>query len=211
MGVSLSRLMRALLPVVALAASGVTGAASGGTMYVYELPDGTRMVTDYALSNRHYRLVRVGRSAKGIGHLMAVNNVQFFRADPSAYDDLIRRAAKEHGVDSALVKAIMHAESAFNPFARSRKGAIGLMQVMPATARRYGVEDVYDPAQNIMAGVRYLKHLSELFGNKNYLIIAAYNAGEDAVRRHRGIPPYAETQYYVRKVLRYKRRYARKF
>lgn len=177
-------------------------------MYVYEMPNGTRIVTDYALNNKHYRLVRVGNNARGLGHLAVSKDSQFFRAKPSTYDALIRRIAAQYRVDFALVKAIIHAESAFNPYAKSHKGAVGLMQLMPKTAARYGITDIYDPVQNIQAGVRHLKYLSKKFNNKNYLIIAAYNAGENAVKRYKGIPPYRETRLYVRKVLRYKRRYS---
>jgi len=179
------------------------------SMYVYELPDGSRIVTDYPLNNRHYRLVRTGVDTRGVGQLAASKNNQFFRTDPDAYDGLIRRIASEHEVDFALVKAVMHVESSFNPYARSPKGALGLMQVLPETARRHGVHDVYDPEQNIEAGVRHLKYLLGLFNHKHYLVLAAYNAGENAVRNHRGIPPYQETQSYVRRVLKMKREYAR--
>jgi soluble lytic murein transglycosylase-like protein len=188
---------------------GAAPAGATGMLYVYELPDGSRIVTDHALNNRHYRLVRTGADARGLGHLAASQNSQLFRTDPSTYDDLIRQAAARHQVDFALVKAVMHAESAFNPYARSPKGALGLMQVMPATAQRHGFEDVYEPAKNIEAGVKHLRYLNELFGNKQYLVIAAYNAGENAVKQHRGIPPYEETQQYVRRVLQLKRAYAR--
>lgn len=179
-------------------------------IYVYQLPDGSRMVTDHPLNNRHYRLVRVGETAKGIGQLAVANNAQFFRADPSAYDRLIARVAAEHKVDFALVKAVMHVESAFNPYAKSHKGALGLMQVLPETAQRYGIADVYDPNQNVLAGVQHLRYLLQLFKNKRTLALAAYNAGENAVRRHRGVPPYRETRDYVKKVMRYEREYSRK-
>lgn len=134
---------------------------------------------------------------------------QSFRTNSSAYDDLIRRAAREHQVDFALVKAIMHVESAFNPYARSHKGAHGLMQVLPSTARRYGVDarDIYDPYHNVQAGVRYLKFLTTQFRDIRH-VIAAYNAGENAVLTHRGIPPYDETVNYVVKVMQQKRRYS---
>jgi soluble lytic murein transglycosylase-like protein len=178
-------------------------------MYVYELPNGSRMVTDHPLSGKHYRLVRVGAS-KGMGHLAASRTSQFFRPDPSAYDEIILRKATAHRVDFALVKAVIHVESSFNPYAVSHKGALGLMQVMPETAKRHGIHDIYDPEDNIEAGVRHLKYLSEKFGNKNHLVLAAYNAGENAVRRHQGIPPYKETQLYVRKVMLYKRQYGTK-
>ena len=142
--------------------------------------------------------------------LAASGDSQFFRTDPDAYDDLIRQVARDHNVDFALIKAIMHAESGFNPYARSSKGALGLMQLLPATAKRYGVDDMYDPAENIRAGVQHIKYLLGMFSHKYYLVLAAYNAGENAVKRHKGIPPYRETQAYVRKVLQYKRYYSTK-
>ncbi len=196
-----------LLPCLLVAAT--TTAAGDKTLYVYELPDGTRMVTDHRLNNRHYRLVREGVVGDRLGQLAASRNRQFFRAAPDTYDPLIRAVCEHHGVDFALVKAIMHAESSFNPYARSPKGALGLMQVLPQTARRHGVHDVYTPSQNIEAGVRHIKFLLERFDHRLHLAVAAYNAGENAVRRHRGIPPYPETQHYVRKVLRLRRLYSR--
>jgi soluble lytic murein transglycosylase-like protein len=188
--------------------AGSAWAGSTATLYVYELSDGSRIVTDHKLSGKNYRLVRMGASTKGIGQLAASQDSQLFRADPCAYDDLIRRYAKEYKVDFALVKAVMSVESSFNPYARSNKGALGLMQVLPETAKRQGVDDVYDPAQNIEAGVKHLRYLLDIFNNKQYLVIAAYNAGENAVRRHRGIPPFQETQSYVRRVLSLKRLYS---
>jgi soluble lytic murein transglycosylase-like protein len=197
-----------LVLLLGAAVAGVAQADAKPNLYVYELPDGSRIVTDHALNNKQYRLVRVGTNVRGTGHLVASRDSQLFRADPSTYDPLIKKAAAQYGVDFALVKAIMHVESSFNPYAASHKGALGLMQVLPGTARRHGVEDVYDPQQNIEAGVRHIKYLSEMFNHKQYLVIAAYNAGENAVVRHGGIPPYAETQAYVRKVLSMKRQYA---
>jgi len=181
--------------------------AQGTRLYVYELPDGSRVVTDHAVNNKQYRLVRTGESANKLGQLAAARTPEFFRTDPDAYDALIRRKAREHQVDFALVKAIVHVESSFNPYAVSHRGARGLMQLLPATAKRHGIHDVYDPAQNIEAGIRHLKYLGTLFNNKNHLVLAAYNAGENAVLRHNGIPPYTETQMYVRKVLQMKRQY----
>ena len=115
---------------------------------------------------------------------------------------LIEQAARQHGVQADLIRAVIGAESAYEPMALSPKGAAGLMQLMPATARRYGVKDVWDPAQNIHGGARYLGDLISRFGNDVPLALAAYNAGEAAVLRHGGIPPYAETKDYVFKVLR---------
>lgn len=186
-----------------------TMAEAGALLYVYQLPNGTRMVTNYQLNNKNYKLVRVGHNFNGMGLISAGSNPQFFRPSTSAYDSLIRRAAQEHGLDFALVKAIMHVESAFNPYARSHKGAYGLMQVLPETAQRYGVErsEIYEPRKNIEAGVRYLKFLTTRFRDVRH-VIAAYNAGENAVSTYGGIPPYAETASYVTKVLKQQRYYA---
>lgn len=120
---------------------------------------------------------------------------------PSLYDGLISDAAQVHSVDPRLVKSVMLIESAFNPAAVSRKGARGLMQLMPETAARYGVRNVFDPAENIAGGVRYLRDLIGLFGGDLPRLLAAYNAGENAVLRYGGVPPYEETQLYVHKGL----------
>jgi len=119
---------------------------------------------------------------------------------PVPYGELIHDAATRAGVDPLLVRAVIQVESAYQPTARSPKGAMGLMQLMPATARRYAVRDPYDPSSNIEAGTRHLKMLLDRF--ELSLALAAYNAGEAAVERFRGIPPYRETQDYVRQVLR---------
>jgi soluble lytic murein transglycosylase-like protein len=118
-----------------------------------------------------------------------------------AYADLVVSLAKKHEVDWKLVAAVMRAESNFNPRAVSPKGALGLMQLMPATARRYSVTDPYDPVQNIDAGVRHLKMLIQRFPGKLDLVLAAYNSGEKTVDRFKGIPPFSETRSYVKKVL----------
>jgi soluble lytic murein transglycosylase-like protein len=117
----------------------------------------------------------------------------------SAYDPIIRRLAAAHGVDAALVRAVIQVESAFEPRARSNRGAVGLMQVMPATARQYGIRNPYDPSANIEAGVRHLHTLLARFPLA--LALAAYNAGEGAVQKFHGIPPYPETRAYVARVL----------
>lgn len=131
-------------------------------------------------------------------------------ASHAAYDHIIVDYADRYGVDAALVKAIIHAESDFRPKARSRVGARGLMQLMPTTARMYGVSSgrLYEPRSNIHAGVRHLRNLLRTFKGNVRLSVAAYNAGEGAVKRHRGLPPYRETRGYVRKVLRFYARYS---
>jgi len=118
------------------------------------------------------------------------------------FEQLIAKTADKHQVDPKLLHAVIQAESAYNPSAVSSAGAVGLMQLMPATAARFGVNDSYDPVQNIEGGTRYLKHLLHLFNSDLRLAVAAYNAGENAViRHHHNIPPYAETQHYVSEVL----------
>jgi hypothetical protein len=116
------------------------------------------------------------------------------------YEPIIQRVSAEQGVDVRLVRAVIQVESAYQPLARSAKGAVGLMQVMPATARLYGVTNPYDPTANIEAGIRHLKSLLERFPLA--LALAAYNAGEAAVQRFRGVPPYPETRNYVSAILK---------
>lgn len=118
----------------------------------------------------------------------------------TAFDPLIEQAAARYGLHPELVRAVIRAESAFDPAARSPKGAMGLMQLMPATARRYGVHDPLDPRANVDAGVRHLRTLVDRFRNLP-LALAAYNAGEEAVVRAGGIPPWAETRAYIARVL----------
>jgi len=121
----------------------------------------------------------------------------------SQYDDLIVKASERHKIEPALIKAIIKAESNFNHRAVSRKGAKGLMQLMPATASSLQVQDSFHPENNIEGGVKYLRYLLNYFNGNLPLALAAYNAGENAVIRHRGIPPYRETQVYVERVLSY--------
>ncbi|WP_202841123.1 lytic transglycosylase domain-containing protein [Luteimonas saliphila] len=129
------------------------------------------------------------------------------RLNTASYAAEVKAAAAEFGVEEAIVRAIMHAESAFNPNALSRAGAQGLMQLMPATAQRFGVVNAYDPAQNIRGGVEYLAWLLKRFNGDLTLAAAGYNAGEGAVDRHKGVPPYGETQRYVVRVGQLAERY----
>ena len=122
------------------------------------------------------------------------------RLNTNAYADEIAEAARQFGVEEAIVRAIMHAESAYNPNALSHAGAQGLMQLMPATAKRFGVTNAFDPGQNIRGGVQYLAWLLKRFNGDLTLAAAGYNAGEGAVDRHKGVPPYSETQRYVQRV-----------
>jgi soluble lytic murein transglycosylase-like protein len=127
------------------------------------------------------------------------------------YEPLLQRVAKAHGLHPALLAAVIEVESGFNARAQSPKGAIGLMQLMPDTAARYGTYDLYSPEQNVEAGARYLRDLLAMFNNDVRLAVAAYNAGENAVIRHgRRIPPYAETVRYVPMVMERYNRFQRR-
>ncbi len=131
--------------------------------------------------------------------------------DIQKYSAIVQTAAKAYGVDASLVHAVISAESGYNPYAVSRRGAMGLMQLMPDTARRYGVQNMMDPVENIHGGVRYLRDLIAMFKGRLDLVIAAYNAGENAVIRYGlTIPPYAETRHYVPKVLGFYRNFQKR-
>ena len=123
--------------------------------------------------------------------------------EPQSFEQIVRSASNRYGVDPNLVWAVMKVESNFNPEAVSKKGARGLMQLMPATARQHRVDNIHDPSQNIQAGVRHLRLLLNRFQGNLRLGLAAYNAGSRAVERYRNIPPYSETRKYVRRVLKY--------
>jgi transglycosylase-like protein with SLT domain len=124
------------------------------------------------------------------------------KTDRRALMQMASKIARRHGVAEPLVHAVIEVESKYNPKAVSRAGAMGLMQLMPKTADKYSVADAFDPVQNVDAGVRYLKDLLERYSGQVRLALAAYNAGEEAVERHGGIPPYRETIDYVRRVQR---------
>jgi soluble lytic murein transglycosylase-like protein len=120
--------------------------------------------------------------------------------DRDGTDKMVREAAERHNVDPALVRAVIETESNWNPMAKSRKGAMGLMQLIPSTAIRFGVNDAFSPKQNVDAGVHYLKTLLERYNGNLDLALAAYNAGEGAVDRAHGVPAYRETRTYVQRV-----------
>jgi soluble lytic murein transglycosylase-like protein len=136
------------------------------------------------------------------------NEGSSFAKDSNQFDLLISEFSKKYQVDFALIKAMIRAESGFNPTAVSRKGAKGLMQLMPETASRLNVSNIFNPRENIEGGVRYFKYLLSLFDNDIRLSLAAYNAGENLVGALRSIPPYRETVDYVRKVLSYYQSYS---
>jgi soluble lytic murein transglycosylase-like protein len=117
------------------------------------------------------------------------------------YDELIRRIGQKYRVEHTLIHSIIRAESNYDRFAISSKGALGLMQLMPATAIQYGVKNVFDPSENIEGGVKYLKDLIKLYNGKTDLVLAAYNAGQEAVKKYNGIPPYSETRNYISRIM----------
>ena len=137
-----------------------------------------------------------------------VNQGKTFSLNQKRFTAFVEEAAKIYQVETALLHAVITAESNYNPNALSPKGAIGLMQLMPGTAKRYGIANPYDPAQNIRGGAQYLKYLLSMFNNDLQLVLAAYNAGENAVAVHGNrLPPYKETMLYVPKVLGYYQKY----
>lgn len=165
------------------------------------LPPSTALIYSLLFSDVHEALVaRLWNRLMGRSTPPGVGVGGGTPLPPTAFDALIQEAAARYRVDPALVKAVIKAESNFDPAAVSHAGAKGLMQLMDTTAAALGVENVFDPAQNIDAGVRYLAQQLERFGDVR-LALAAYNAGPGAVSRYGGIPPYAETQTYVRRVL----------
>jgi len=128
-------------------------------------------------------------------------------ASVTTYDHWIRGASKKYSLDPSLVKAVIHAESRFDPLAVSPKGAIGLMQIDPVTAIELGITDPFNPKYNIYGGVRYLREMLDAFKGDKHLALAAYNAGPNQVLRHNGVPPFKDTKKYLSKVLRYQTYY----
>jgi soluble lytic murein transglycosylase-like protein len=192
-----------LAPALALAAglSLAFAAPLSADIYTYTDAEGTLHVTNAPQGDPRFKLTIRGReTAPGFsyGRGRAVPPARVVAH--SAYDAVVRQAAARYRMDEALVRAVIHAESYFNASAVSPKGASGLMQLMPGTASRFGVHDIFDPVENVHAGVRYLSELQRMFNGDLRLTLAAYNAGEGAVQRHGGIPPYPETIEYVDRV-----------
>lgn len=165
-------------------------------IYAWRDASGTLVLSDRPLSKdaklRSYE-VRQGSTVRTAEPISAQRAI--------SYDDLIQHHSTDQGIRADLVRAVIQAESAFDPWARSIKGAMGLMQLMPATAAEFGVLNAFDPAENIRAGVRYLRRLLDRYNNNEELALAAYNAGPTAVDRYgQQIPPYRETRSYVKKI-----------
>ncbi|MEN8222924.1 MAG: lytic transglycosylase domain-containing protein [Acidobacteriota bacterium] len=122
---------------------------------------------------------------------------------PSLYSNKISKLSKKYKIREDLILAVARAESAFNPFAKSKKGAVGIMQLMKSTAKHYGVTNRYDADQNLDGGIRHLKYLYEKYNKDLSIVLAAYNAGEQAVKKYNGVPPYKETRNYIKKVKKF--------
>ena len=179
--------------------------------YVYQLPDGSREITDRPKFNRAYKLVKKSQKVVGVGHSLSSQVAIDTPTNANKFDDLINIVSKKHNMDPYLIKAVVHTESYFNPNATSRVGASGLMQLMPRTAEIYGVFDLYSPMKNLDAGVRHLRYLLRRYKNRLSIALAAYNAGEKAVRYYNGIPPYRETRRYIKKVIQYQAYYKNQY
>ncbi|HIE54840.1 MAG TPA: lytic transglycosylase domain-containing protein [Chromatiaceae bacterium] len=177
---------------------------AAGIIYKYRDAEGRILLTDNPRHGRGMALLkRFHYNAKPMSG-GSVPSLPRLKENISRFSPLIHKIASDMGLDPALIHAVILAESAYDPKALSPKGAMGLMQLMPATAERFGVRDAYDPVQNIRGGTRYLKWLMERFGNNLELVVAAYNAGEGAVEKYgRTIPPYKETRAYVKRVKEY--------
>ncbi len=177
-----------------------TSAAPRQTLvYKYRQRDGVSMFTNVPTSGLQLVSTTVYQVfEKGwVGNAFKGN----WKLNREAFAPVINQFAQMHGVDPAFIRAVMHAESSFNPSAVSRAGAMGLMQLMPGTAARFGVSNAFDPQENIRGGVTYLRFLLDKFNGDTRLAAAGYNAGEGAVMKYGGVPPYAETTEYVARVL----------
>lgn len=195
--------------MIILFATAAASLPAHADVYSYRDENGVLNFTNIRPNNAHYKVIAAYKERKPAARPKAV----FYNDDPHPQglsphlQAIVNHASRDYAVDKSLVQAVISAESDFDVNAVSPKGAAGLMQLMPETAQRYGVRDLFDPEQNIFAGVRYLRDLLETFGQNVRLAVAAYNAGEQAVLRYGGIPPYPETIRYVDKVMRLLPRY----
>ena len=183
------------LGVIVVAAATMFAAPAGAQTYKFKAPDGSTHFTNAPTDPRYQRMGFTSGTQAGWLRLP--------QGDTKPYAHEITEAANRYGIPERLVTAVIRAESGFNPRAVSRKGAQGLMQLMPSTASVLGVRNSFDPRENIEGGVRHLRGLLDRFPGNLPFAIAAYNAGEKAVTAYGGVPPYPETQDYVVRVLRY--------
>jgi soluble lytic murein transglycosylase-like protein len=191
-------------------AAALLGAAIGvahADIYRYVDASGNVHFTNVPNDSRYKLFIATNKEADPVTATFNARYRPYPRADRKKYHAHIVAAARAFALEPALIHAVISAESGYNPLARSAKGAKGLMQLMPATAKRYGVVNPLDPEQNILGGAAYLRDLLKLFGNDLNLALAAYNAGEGTVMEYGRIPPYRETKLYVPKVLSYYKKY----
>jgi len=178
--------------------------AAASDIYKYEDDEGVLHFTDAPTDHRFKIFMR---DIKKDRRLRTTFRLTGCVANSAEFDPIINSCALEFGVDRSLVKAVIHAESGYDPNAVSAKGASGLMQLMPKTAKSLKVANTFDPADNIRGGVRYLKFLLNTFRGDETLALAAYNAGLSRVAQYKGVPPYEETRNYVAKVMQYRKSY----
>ena len=172
-------------------------------VYVYQLPDGSKLITDKKTRKQGYTLKRTYKTTPYRSSKRSLNEPYRARPIKSQYDALIVSTSLKYDLEPAFIKAVIHVESAFDRYALSPAGAMGLMQMMPGTAANYQLsQNQFNPHRNIEAGVQHIKDLMDRYDNDKTLSLAAYNAGEGAVSRYQGMPPYAETEDYVSKVLK---------
>jgi soluble lytic murein transglycosylase-like protein len=194
------RALQLLVSALALAAVAQPCAAD---IFMMKDENGVVHFTNIPTGDKRYKLVR---KESGTPPLTAAAGMPQYSLPTEEmirrYSSMVETASRAHGVEAALVHAVISAESGYNPYAVSRAGARGIMQLMPDTARRYSVHNIMDPSENIHAGVKYLRDLLVMFAGNKELALAAYNAGENAViRAGNRVPPYAETMTYVPKVM----------
>jgi soluble lytic murein transglycosylase-like protein len=181
--------------------------ASEDSIHMYKQPNGTRLYTDQKKRSLAYTYLGLyGRATYRVSCAGYRPNVMQSRK--AMYQVFINQYAAQYKVDPVLVAAVMRVESCLDRRAVSRSGAKGLMQLMPGTAKELGVRDVFDPGENIRGGTAYLSSMLKRFENNRDLALAAYNAGPSAVERHGGVPPYKETQSYLKRVARQYQKYS---
>jgi soluble lytic murein transglycosylase-like protein len=197
-------LLRKLIAIVVLILPGIAQA----DIYAFSDESGVTHFSNVPDDDRYQIYLRTPKPVDETQPITGGNQRTLSLGNQRLYGQFITQAASANRIDAALLHAVISAESGYNPNALSRKGAAGLMQLMPDTARRYGVTNPYDPAQNIQGGARYLRDLLLMFNNDIKLALAAYNAGEKKVVRYGNrIPPFRETIQYVPRVLAYYRKY----
>ncbi len=204
---SLINLLRAMLAPALGVAWLLIGQVVSADYYIYKENDGTRWYTNLRMPNDSYTLIAtVGRPTAATSCSGVTHTIMQQRA--SLHASVIEQYAQIYDVDARMIKAIISVESCFDRHAVSRVGAKGLMQLMPATAQSLGVYDVFDANDNMRGGIRYFSDMLSRFDKNTEFALAAYNAGPGAVEKYHGIPPYEETQKYVKRVLEYYDRYA---